>query len=84
MSVSVSEDTLKRRKKRDSLTAIELGVCKEADKVSAISRLHVVALEMKRDVLEGYGITIDIQGPYGAGQVFAILLGGLDLAFEVL
>lgn len=63
--------------------AVELGVGEEADKVGAIAGLDVVALEVQRDVPEGDGVTVDVEGPDGVTRVLAGLLGALELGYKV-
>lgn len=63
--------------------AVELGVGEETDKVGAIARLDVVALEVEGDVPEGDGVTVDVEGPDGVTRVLAGLLGALELGYKV-
>ena len=42
------------------LTAIELRISEQTDKVGATPRLHMVTLEMERDISEGHRISINI------------------------
>lgn len=58
---------------------VELGVGEETDEVSAIAGSDVVALEVPRDVAEGGGVAVDVQG----AQRFAFFFGG-ELAEEEL
>jgi hypothetical protein len=66
------------------LTAVELGIGKEAHKVRRIPRLHMVPLEMQRDVFEGARISVNVEGLDGRTWVFAPFLCLLYLALEVL
>jgi hypothetical protein len=63
---------------------VELGVGKQAHKVRRVARLHVVALQVQRDVTERDRVAVDVEGADGRPDVLAVLLGPLDLAPEVL
>lgn len=53
------------------LTAVKLGVGKETDKVGAVARLHMVALEVERYVAKGGGIAVNIERANVVAGVFA-------------
>jgi hypothetical protein len=63
---------------------VELGVGKEAHKVCRVARLDVVPLQMQRDVAEGDGVAVDVEGADGGARVLAGFFCALDLALEVL
>lgn len=65
-------------------TTVELGVCKEAHKVSTVAGGHMVSLKMEGNVVEGGRVAINVEGLYSRVKILAILLGRLDLAEEVL
>jgi hypothetical protein len=44
----------------------------------------MVTLQVKRDILKGDGISVNVEGMNGACYVLAILFGLLDLALKVL
>ena len=52
--------------------------------MGAIARRDIVALKVKRNVVEGLGVAINVEGLDVATGIVTILLGGLDLAEEVL
>lgn len=63
---------------------VELGIGEEADKVSGVPGPDVVALEVQRDVFEGDGVAVDVEGADGGGGVLAGVGGLFELAEEVL
>jgi hypothetical protein len=65
-------------------TTIELGVGKEAYKVSAVAGLHVVPLEMQRDVSKCAGVSVNVEGPYGGRDVLSVFLCLPNLKLKVL
>lgn len=66
------------------LTAVELGIGKQAHEVRRVARLDMVPLEMQRDVSEGCRVPVDVEGADGRGGVDAVVLSVLELAAEVL
>jgi hypothetical protein len=66
------------------LTVVELGVGEQAHKVGGVARLDVVALQVQRDVAEGDGVAVDVEGADGGVWVLALMLCLLELAAEVL
>ena len=63
---------------------VELGVGEETDEVGGVPGPDVVALEVQRDVLEGYRVAVDVEGADGGGGVLASVGGLFELAEEVL
>jgi len=63
---------------------IKLGISKQPHKVRRVARLHVVPLQVQRDVAEGDRVAVDVQRADGGADVLARLLGLADLALEVL
>jgi hypothetical protein len=66
------------------LTAVELSVGEQAHKVCAVPRRDMVALQVQRNISECEGVAVDVEGLYRGGAVCAVLLGGRELAKEVL
>ena len=69
---------------RGMLAVVELGVCKQTHKVCRVAGLHVVPLEVQRDVAEGDRVTINVERSDGSADVLSLLLGLRNLALEVL
>lgn len=66
-------------------TAVELRIGKEPHKVRSVPRRDMVALKVQRDVMEGPRVAIDVQRSNRCrSRVFALVLGGFQLAEEVL
>jgi hypothetical protein len=67
-----------------TLTAVELRIGKQSDKVCSVAWFDVIALQVKRDVPKGLGIPVNVQSASRRRRILALLLGIFDLAEEVL
>ena len=63
---------------------IKLGISKQPHKVRRVARLHVVPLQVERDVAEGDRVAVDVEGANGRVRVLAALFCLSELALEVL
>ena len=63
---------------------VKLRVGKQPHKVRRVARLHVVALEVQRDIAEGDGVAVNVERADGGADVLAVGFGLVDLALEVL
>lgn len=73
-----------RKEGRKGRTAVELGIGKEPNKVRAILGLHVVALQMERNIAKRDRIAINVKRPHRRRRVFAFFSGLRELAEEIL
>lgn len=64
-------------------TGVELCISEQLDEMNPIAWLHMIALQMERDILERHGIAVDIKGPHRI-RIIAILFSRLQLTLEKL